>query len=82
MHQPGLPGRGLLRTGSGRVSAVTGSQVEGVDLDDDDDDHDGPWWKDREILLPAFSGLALLAGLICEWSGAEIPALALFWAGQ
>ncbi len=63
------------------MSAVTGSQVEGVDLDDDDDDHDGPWWKDREILLPAFSGLALLAGLICEWSGAEIPALALFWAG-
>ncbi len=63
------------------MSAVTGSQVEDVDLDDDDDDHDGPWWKDREVLLPVFSGLAFFAGLICEWSGAEIPALVLFWAG-
>jgi cation-transporting ATPase G len=63
------------------VSAVTGSQVEDVDLDDDDDDHDGPWWKDREVLLPVFSGLAFFTGLICEWSGAEIPALVLFWAG-
>ena len=61
------------------MSAVTGSQVDGVDLDDDDDD--GPWWKDREVLLPVFSGVAFFAGLICEWSGAETPALVLFWIG-
>lgn len=63
------------------MSAVTKSQIEGVDLDDDDDDHDGPWWTDRGIMVPVFSGVAFLAGLICEWSGAEIPALVLFWIG-
>ncbi|WP_205881209.1 heavy metal translocating P-type ATPase [Leucobacter insecticola] len=63
------------------MSTVTGPQVEDVDLDGDDDDHDVPWWRDREILLPVFSGLAFFAGLIVEWSGAETPALVLFWAG-
>ena len=63
------------------MSAVTGSQVEGVDLDDDDDDHDGPWWKDRGIMVPVFSGVAFFAGMVCEWSGAGIPALVLFWIG-
>lgn len=74
-------GARMLRHGGGRVSAVTGSQVDEVESDDDDDDHDGPWWKDREILLPVFSGVAFLTGLIFEWSGLEIPALVLFWAG-
>ncbi len=63
------------------MSAGTKSQVEGVDLNDDDDDHDGPWWTDRGIMVPVFSGVAFVAGLICEWSGAEIPALVLFWIG-
>jgi len=64
------------------VSAVTKSQVEGSAVDDDDDDdHDGPWWKDRGIMVPVFSGIAFLAGLVCEWSGAGIPALVLFWIG-
>ncbi|MCC6855296.1 MAG: cadmium-translocating P-type ATPase [Microbacteriaceae bacterium] len=62
------------------MSAVSGSQVDEVEIDDDGDDH-APWWKDREILLPVFSGVAFFAGLICEWSGAEIPALVLFWIG-
>jgi cation-transporting ATPase G len=61
------------------VSAVSRSQVDEVEIDDDD--HDGPWWKDREILLPVFSGVAFLSGLILEWSGAEVPALVLFWVG-
>ncbi|WP_067243029.1 heavy metal translocating P-type ATPase [Microbacterium resistens] len=74
-------GHGLLQAGSGRVSAVSGSQIDEVEIDEDGDDHDGPWWKDREILLPVFSGVAFFAGLICEWSGAEIPALVLFWIG-
>ncbi|MHB1063312.1 MAG: heavy metal translocating P-type ATPase [Georgenia sp.] len=61
------------------MSAVTGSQVDEVDIDDGD--HDGPWWRDREVLVPVFSGIAFLAGLIWAWSGAEIPALVLFWVG-
>lgn len=58
------------------------SQVDTVDVDDhDDDNHDRPWWTDRGIMVPVFSGVAFLSGLICEWSGAEIPALVLFWIG-
>lgn len=64
------------------MSAVTESQLEGADNDfDDDDDDDGPWWKDREVILPVLSGIAFVAGLICEWSGADAAALVLFWAG-
>lgn len=63
------------------MSAVTGPQVNEIDLDDDDDEHDGPWWKDREVLLPVFSGVGFFAGLICQWSGAEAAALVLFWVG-
>ncbi len=62
------------------MSAVIKSQVDDVEIGDDDD-HDRPWWRDREILVPVFSGVAFLAGLICEWSGAETPALVLFWIG-
>ena len=40
-----------------------------------------PWWKDRGIMVPIFSGVAFLGGLILEWSGLEIPALVLFWVG-
>ena len=33
------------------------------------------------MLVPVFSGIALLAGLTCEWSGAETAAQGLFWIG-
>ena len=62
------------------MSAVSGSQVDEVDIDDDDDD-EAPWYRDRDVLVPVFSGVAFLAGLICEWSGAEVAALVLFWIG-
>lgn len=71
---------GLLWGGGERMSGVMRSQVDTTDVDDDDD-HDGPWWTDRGIMVPVFSGVAFVAGLICEWSGAEIPALVLFWIG-
>lgn len=59
------------------MTTITGMQVDRIDLDDDE----RPWWKDRSVLVPIFSGVAFLAGLTCEWSGAEIPALVLFWTG-
>ena len=40
-----------------------------------------PWWGDRGIMVPVFSGVAFLAGLIFDWSGLEISALVLFWVG-
>ncbi len=40
-----------------------------------------PWWRDRGMVVPALSGVALGAGLICEWSSADRAALVLFWGG-
>ena len=45
------------------------------------EDVDVPWWKDHAVLIPVFSGVAFLTGLICGWSGADVVALVLFWAG-
>ncbi|MBA1836833.1 cadmium-translocating P-type ATPase [Corynebacterium sp. zg912] len=42
---------------------------------------DRPWWKDPELLLPIFSGVALCIGLALNWSGLETPATVLFWVG-
>ncbi|MGX4760657.1 heavy metal translocating P-type ATPase [Corynebacterium minutissimum] len=40
---------------------------------------DRPWWKDPELLLPIFSGVALITGLALDWSDLETPATVLFW---
>ena len=40
---------------------------------------DLPWWKDPELLLPIFSGVALITGLALDWSDLETPATVLFW---
>ena len=42
---------------------------------------DRPWWKDPELLLPIFSGVALGIGLALDWSDLETPATVLFWVG-
>src|SRR5699024_5521832 len=44
------------------------------------EDVDVPWWKDPAVLIPVFSGVAFLTGVICGWSGADVVALVLFWA--
>lgn len=62
------------------MSTTTGWQeVKHVDVDDGDGDR--PWWRDRSILIPLGSGAAFVAGVVCEWSGAELAALVLFWIG-
>ncbi|MCT1716057.1 heavy metal translocating P-type ATPase [Dermabacter hominis] len=43
------------------------------------EDLDRPWWKDPELLLPIFSGVALSIGLALDWSDLEAPATVLFW---
>ena len=45
------------------------------------EERDRPWWKDPELLLPIFSGVALGIGLALDWSGLETPATVLFWVG-
>ena len=42
---------------------------------------DQPWWKDPELLLPIFSGVALITGLALDWSDLETPATVLYWLG-
>ena len=64
------------------MSAACGCEHEPATAADDENEEVGrPWWKDRGIMVPVFSGVAFLTGLILEWSGLEIPALVLFWAG-
>ncbi len=64
------------------MRAVTGPQVEHVDLDDhDDDDDDQPWYRSPSVLIPIASGVASAAGLAFEWAGAETAGLVLFWIG-
>ncbi|WP_068431652.1 heavy metal translocating P-type ATPase [Piscicoccus intestinalis] len=48
---------------------------------DIDEPEDLPWWRDREVLVPAASGIALGAGLLAEWTGAGLVALGFFWVG-
>ncbi|WP_408927211.1 heavy metal translocating P-type ATPase [Corynebacterium marquesiae] len=45
------------------------------------DELDRPWWKDPELLLPVFSGVALITGLALDWSDLETPATVLYWVG-
>ncbi|MFS0733839.1 cation-translocating P-type ATPase [Microbacterium sp. 1P10UB] len=64
------------------MSAACGCEHEpATAADDETEEMERPWWEDREILLPVFSGVAFLTGLVLEWSGLEIPSLVLFWAG-
>ncbi|MFA5607264.1 MAG: cation-translocating P-type ATPase [Leucobacter sp.] len=40
-----------------------------------------PWWRDWGILIPIFSGIAFLTGLVLEWSSLDVAALVVFWVG-
>ncbi|MDN4599319.1 heavy metal translocating P-type ATPase [Leifsonia sp. NPDC014704] len=59
--------------------SVAGSRVDDVDSFEEEDEGDGPWWRDREVLIPISSGAAFLAGLILQWTGFELASLVLFW---
>ena len=74
-------GAGLLRYRGGRVSAACGCEHEPAVAADEPEEVERPWWRDRGIMVPVFSGVAFLTGLVFEWSVLEIPALVLFWAG-
>lgn len=64
------------------MSMVAGSHVEDVHHHEDAGrDKDRPWWRDWSLLAPIGSGVALAVGLVCTWTGTELPASALFWMG-
>ncbi len=53
---------------------------------DEVDEGQGPWWRDRHVLVPIGSGVMVLAGLITEWTGGQSStsgtvAMLLFWVG-
>ena len=61
------------------MSAACGCEHEPVStVDEESEEAERPWWRDRGVMVPVFSGIAFLAGLIFEWSGLEVPALVLF----
>ena len=71
---------GLLRVG--RVSAACGCDEPETQTGEEAEEEQGrPWWRDAGIMVPVFSGVAFLTGLVLEWSGLEVPALVLFWIG-
>lgn len=72
-------GAGLLRDGSGRVSAACGCDEPETRVGEEE--RERPWWRDRGIMVPVLSGVALGTGLVLEWTGAEVPALVAFWIG-
>lgn len=37
-----------------------------------------PWWRDRSLLLPALSGVALLIGLALNWANFNLGSLLAF----
>ncbi|XFF01816.1 cadmium-translocating P-type ATPase (plasmid) [Streptomyces sp. L7] len=61
------------------MMSVAGSQVDDVGVDEDEVEDEGPWWRDRDVLIPIGSGLVFLTGLILQWTGLELAALVLFW---
>jgi len=74
---------GLLRDGGGRVSAACGCEHDEPETTSGEEAEEAarPWWRDRGIMVPVFSGVAFLTGLVLEWAGLEVPALVLFWIG-
>ncbi len=82
MHGRSVHRAGLLRDGGGRVSTACGcDEPETAVGEAADEERERPWWTDRGIMVPVFSGVAFLAGLALEWSGMAIPALVAFWIG-
>jgi cation-transporting ATPase G len=65
------------------VSAACGCEHDEPEtaVGEEAEEAERPWWRDRGIMVPVFSGVAFLTGLALEWSGMEIPALVLFWIG-
>ena len=61
------------------MNTITAPHAADTDLADPDEGL--VWWKDPGILIPVFSGMAFLTGLICEWFGAGFAAMVLFWVG-
>ncbi len=65
------------------MSAACGCEHDELEttISEEAEEAEHPWWRDRGIMVPVFSGIAFLTGLVLEWSGMEIPALVLFWIG-
>ncbi len=61
------------------MNTITAPHATDTDLADHDEDLS--WWKAPGILIPALSGMVFLTGLICEWFGSGLVAMALFWVG-
>src|SRR5699024_6701381 len=80
MPGPRVPGARLLREWGKRMSDACCAHEEPKEQLTESETSTR-WWRDRGVMIPVASGVAFIAGLVTQWSGAEIPALVLFWAG-
>lgn len=56
-----MHGGGLLRSGGWRVSEACGCEHEpAATAGEEHEEAERPWWKDRGIMVPIFSGVAFL----------------------
>src|SRR5699024_9511642 len=83
VHGRRVHGAGLLRDGSGRVSAAWGCDEPGTRVGEEtEEERMRTWWRDRGIMVPALSGDVFGTGLALEWTGADVPALGTCWTGS
>ena len=62
------------------MSSACGCEAPTPGAPEEPEEH-RPWWRDAAILLPVLSGVAFIAGLVLEWSGAGLVATVVFWVG-
>uniref|UniRef100_UPI001F2AFC19 heavy metal translocating P-type ATPase n=1 Tax=Nocardioides alcanivorans TaxID=2897352 RepID=UPI001F2AFC19 len=63
------------------MSAACGCDEPSTPAVDGAEDPARPWWRDRGLLIPIFSGIAFVVGLALEWSSLETAASLMFWLG-
>ncbi len=63
------------------MSAACGCDEPSTPAVDGAEDPASPWWRDRGLLIPIFSGIAFVVGLALEWSSLEAAASLMFWLG-
>ena len=62
-----MHGAGLLRDGSGRVSAACGcDELETRVGEEAEEERERLWWRDRGIMVLVFSGVAFGTSLVLE----------------
>lgn len=63
------------------MSAACGCDEPTISTAGEAEESARPWWRDPGLLIPIFSGVAFIGGVVLEWSSLETAALLTFWLG-